>query len=159
MKNIFLGFCFIVSFVANAQLNKTLEEIEKLKIDKDLENASWGFCIIDNADGSLLIDKDKNKSLIPASSTKTITTATALAILGEDYKYTTQVFYSGVLKDSVLVGDIIIKGSGDPTLGSLKMENTVSDNQFFNTIILALKKLGIKKSIPSSDQKTILLSN
>jgi D-alanyl-D-alanine carboxypeptidase/D-alanyl-D-alanine-endopeptidase (penicillin-binding protein 4) len=145
MKNIFLGISFIICFVAHAQLTKTLEEIERLKIDKDLSNASWGGCIIDNTDGSLLLDKDKDKSLIPASSTKTITTATALALLGEDYKYTTQVYYSGTISDSILAGDIIIKGSGDPTLASLKMENTIDDAQFFNTIILALKKLSIKK--------------
>jgi D-alanyl-D-alanine carboxypeptidase/D-alanyl-D-alanine-endopeptidase (penicillin-binding protein 4) len=109
MKNIFLGISFIICFVAHAQLTKTLEEIERLKIDKDLSNASWGGCIIDNTDGSLLLDKDKDKSLIPASSTKTITTATALALLGEDYKYTTQVYYSGTISDSILAGDIIIK--------------------------------------------------
>ena len=139
---IFLVVCFQFSF---AQLQATKDEVEKLKTDILLQNASWGFCIIDNETGEILIDKDKNKSLIPASSTKTITTSTALALLGENFTFNTKVYYTGTINDAVLNGNIIVVGSGDPTLASSKLEGTVSEEKFVNDIISTLKKFGITK--------------
>lgn len=139
---LFLLFCFQFSF---AQLQATKDEVEKLKTTALLQNASWGFCIIDNSTGDIILDKDKNKSLIPASSTKTITTSTALALLGENYTFNTKVYYSGLIKDAVLTGNIIVVGSGDPTLASSKMDGTVSEEKFVSDIIAALKVLGITK--------------
>lgn len=146
MKNGIYLICllFVVGFT-QAQLATTQNLITSWKNDTDLQNASWAFCIIDNNSGNVLVDVDATRSLIPASSTKVITTATALALLGENFHYTTSVYYNGTIIDSVLNGNIIIKGSGDPTLCSSKMQDGLSKELFLSEIISALRSKGIRK--------------
>src|SRR5690606_27519443 len=55
---------------------------------------------------------------VPASNQKLLTTATALDALGSDYRYETVLFFDGAVRGDVLKGDLIIRGSGDPTFGS-----------------------------------------
>ena len=69
-------------------------------------------------DGEELIGYNAHQSLPSASTLKLITTATALAVLGPSYTYTTTLEYDGSIKDSVLTGNLYIHGTGDPSLGS-----------------------------------------
>lgn len=143
-KNLLFLLLFLVK-LSFSQLQNTNDVIEKLKLDSALQQASWGICIIDNSNGQIILEKDKSKSLIPASSTKTITTSTALALLGADYTYKTKVSYDGQLQNHILKGNLIIEGSGDPTIGSSKMDQATSEDAFINVIVGVLKKLEIQK--------------
>ena len=60
------------------------------------------------------------KVLIPASVMKLITSAAALELLGPDYTFKTLIGYTGSLnkRTGKLKGNIVIKGGGDPALGS-----------------------------------------
>ena len=49
---------------------------------------------------------------------KTVTTATALQLLGDDFQFETVLEYDGQVTDGVLSGNLYIRGGGDPTLGS-----------------------------------------
>ena len=69
-------------------------------------------------DGQELIGYNARQSLPSASTLKLITTATALAVLGAAYTYTTTLEYDGSIQDSVLSGNLYIRGTGDPSLGS-----------------------------------------
>ena len=85
-------------------------------------------------------DTDRLQS--PASVLKTVATATALEILGEDYRYPTTLEYDGILENGTLEGNLYIKGSGDPSLGSSHF--APGQNKFLSTWIAALQKAGIK---------------
>jgi D-alanyl-D-alanine carboxypeptidase/D-alanyl-D-alanine-endopeptidase (penicillin-binding protein 4) len=52
----------------------------------------------------------------PASTMKLVTTKAALDVLGPTFTWKTQAYANGVQTGDVLVGDLIIKGSGDPKL-------------------------------------------
>jgi D-alanyl-D-alanine carboxypeptidase/D-alanyl-D-alanine-endopeptidase (penicillin-binding protein 4) len=52
----------------------------------------------------------------PASLFKLATTLAALDLLGPGYTWTTPVWLNGRVRDGVLEGDLVIKGSGDPKL-------------------------------------------
>ncbi len=52
----------------------------------------------------------------PASVMKLVTTYAALDLLGPGHFWKTRVFTQGYLKDGVLHGNLLIKGSGDPKL-------------------------------------------
>ena len=69
-------------------------------------------------DGEELIGYNARQSLPSASTLKLITTATALAVLGPAYTFTTTLEYDGTIKDSTLTGNLYIRGTGDPSLGS-----------------------------------------
>ena len=48
--------------------------------------------------------------------------------MGHNYIYKTSLGYTGAVKNGVLNGDIIILGSGDPTLGSWRYIQTTEDS-------------------------------
>jgi len=122
-------------------VNKVLAEIKK---DKDFKPAGFGFFAIDSKTGQVISSYNPDKALRPASNQKLITTATVLELYGPDYKFETKLEYTGVIDTTthILHGNIIIKGGGDPTLGSKYFDET-KDNQFLTQWVEAVKKLHI----------------
>ena len=62
---------------------------------------------------------------IPASNVKLFTAATALARLGPDYRFATDFYAKGKVRDGVVRGDIYLKGYGDPLFVHEKMRDLV----------------------------------
>ena len=52
----------------------------------------------------------------PASVMKLVTTYAALELLGPAYRWKTEAWAAGALRDGVLEGDLVLKGYGDPKL-------------------------------------------
>lgn len=93
--------------------------LEQARANPALAGASIGLCLI-NSKGEVVKDVSATTSLIPASSLKTLTTATALEILGPDFHFTTELKSSAPIQDGIIQGDLVIVGGGDPML---KMED------------------------------------
>ena len=110
-----------------------------------LQHAHIGVSIVETKTNKLIFEKNPTKWFSTASTIKLITTSAALEILGEDYKFETKIFHTGEIKDCVLTGNLIIKGSGDPTLGSSRYNE--STGTIKTELALAFKKLNIKKII------------
>ncbi|MVM34318.1 D-alanyl-D-alanine carboxypeptidase/D-alanyl-D-alanine-endopeptidase [Spirosoma sp. HMF4905] len=96
-------------------------------------------------DGEELIGYNARMSLPSASTLKLITTATALAVLGSNYTYTTYLEYDGTIKDSVLTGNLYIRGTGDPSLGSWRFTNYYDLQALLKSWSEAVKSAGIRK--------------
>lgn len=96
-------------------------------------------------DGQELIGYNAHMSLPSASTLKLITTATALAVLGSTYTYTTTLEYDGVIKDSVLTGNLYIRGTGDPSLGSWRFIAYSDLTALLKTWSDAVKAVGIRR--------------
>jgi D-alanyl-D-alanine carboxypeptidase/D-alanyl-D-alanine-endopeptidase (penicillin-binding protein 4) len=125
-----------------AQLNTV---IENWKADKDLKSATLSFCVLDTKTGEVVSELNSHQFVIPASTLKVITTGAALGTLGPTYRYSTKIYHTGNFNKAtgVVSGDIIIYGSGDPTLQS---ENFTKDtNQVTDKWALILKEKGIKE--------------
>ena len=95
-------------------------------------------------DGQCLIDYNARQCLSTASTLKLITTATALAVLGPTYTYTTTLEYDGTLRDSVLTGNLYVRGTGDPSLGSGRFTDYADAPTLFTTWSDAVRAAGIK---------------
>jgi serine-type D-Ala-D-Ala carboxypeptidase/endopeptidase (penicillin-binding protein 4) len=80
-----------------------------------LEGAAIGFCLMD-ASGKVVEDHSAKTAFIPASTLKTVTTATALEIWGPEYQIETKLCATALPKQGTLEGDLIIVGGGDPML-------------------------------------------
>lgn len=145
----FLRFVFILFFISASFVGltaqKTNDAIIALAGDPALKNGTMSFTIFDRNTGDLVATHNPNISLIPASSLKILSCAFGLKTLGNDFKFKTTLETTGVIdKDGILHGDLILKGYGDPTLGS-EMTNSSSDlDNVLNSFVNAVKAAGIK---------------
>ncbi|SDN45484.1 D-alanyl-D-alanine carboxypeptidase/D-alanyl-D-alanine-endopeptidase [Bacillus sp. OK048] len=111
------------------QLNQLLNE------EPDLQGAIAGVSIRNAANGEIVYDHMGEIRLRPASNMKLLTAAAALSVLGQDYTFKTELLTDGEVKKKTLLGDLYLKGKGDPTL--LKED--------FDKMAVELKTMGIHK--------------
>src|SRR5687768_14999254 len=90
--------------------------IDSLVEAPEFANAHWGVLIVDPARADTLYSRNADKLFMPASNMKLVTGSVALAQLGPDYRFRTLFAAGGDIRDSVLHGDLLITGYGDPTL-------------------------------------------
>ncbi len=115
----------------------------ELKTDPMFKNAIIGILAVDD-NGRVVAEWNSNFPMLTASTMKTISTGVGLNVLGKDFRYKTQVAYTGSIKDSILKGDIVIIGGGDPTLGSADTVAFAIDS-IFGVWTNAIKDLGITR--------------
>ncbi len=119
--------------------------INKMFTDPVLRNANWGFVVYDTKTGKIVTSYNENAPLVPASTTKLLTTETAFSLLGTKYRWNTQLEYSGsVDSEGVLTGNLYIVGSGDPSLGGNR-GGAASYGQIVTQYMDAVRDKGIKK--------------
>ncbi len=129
-------------FSANSQNEDKLQLINIILDSEAFDYASVGVSVR-SLDGKEIVNIDSDKKLIPASSLKLITNFTALKVLGEEYRFKTRIGYTGNIDQSgTLEGNIVIIGSGDPTLGSKRFGKNW--NKTLSDIVNAIKAKGIK---------------
>ena len=92
------------------------KEMDDIFNDPNFNNANWGVVIQSLETGEYFYRRNENKLFIPASDLKLFTTAAALILLGPDYCFSTKILMNGKMDGSVLDGDLIIQGRGDPTI-------------------------------------------
>lgn len=121
-------------------------EIKAYQKDAVLKNTAWAICVKNITDNTIEAEYNSNISLMPASTQKLVTTAAALDMLGNDYRFETKLQYTGEINSAtgVLNGNLYIIGGGDPTLGSKRFGSQTDLNTFFNNFYTALNEKGIK---------------
>lgn len=125
---VYLGLFFSVLLSANGQteeknvkVSQTLHELQDdlnvIVNDPTFNNATIGVCVQSLKTGEYFYRHEENKVLLPASNVKLLTTSAALEYLGKDFTFTTGVYLDGTLKKGgEFVGNVIIRGAGDPTM-------------------------------------------
>lgn len=133
-----------LSVSAGSAQNGVASEIAKLGNDPGLSHAAWSFLAVYADTKDTIARHNEQMALPPASVMKTVSTSAALMMLGEDYTFKTRLYVRGsVTDDGILNGDLIIRGGGDPTLGSDKWQESIRDTLFVN-IYRQLRAQGIK---------------
>lgn len=89
--------------------------LQEARSSPELAGAAIGFSLL-NDKGEVVIDENATTALIPASAFKTLTTATALEILGPDFHFTTELKATAPIQSGILKGDLLVFGGGDPML-------------------------------------------
>ncbi|MFG3440196.1 D-alanyl-D-alanine carboxypeptidase/D-alanyl-D-alanine-endopeptidase [Nonomuraea sp. NPDC047897] len=92
------------------------QDINQILSDSRLTIARAGVVVRSATGGDELYNTDGGKLMIPASNTKLFTAAAAAETLGLDYRFTTSVLSAGRRAGSVLAGDLVLRGTGDPTM-------------------------------------------
>lgn len=153
MRSIFPSFYLLGVWLLFTVQSSRAQEIS-IKLEKAYEafiaspalsNGMSSFTVRNSSTGEVIFEKHSQIGLPTASTLKVITAITALDLLGEDFSFKTTLSHTGEIDSlGVLHGDLIVEGTGDPTLGSERYANTKPEvilNRFKEGII----QLGIKE--------------
>lgn len=136
----------VVGFSQQQSTNSVETALKTFVAQKDLSGAAISFHAIDLASGATIATHNSEMAIIPASTVKLFTTATAFQRLGPYFRPETKLYYTGTIsEEGVLSGNIIIKGGGDPTLGSKYFTKDGEERDFFHDWVKSIRELGITK--------------
>ena len=141
-----LRFFVLIAFFLVTILSYSQERAVHLFLsDTSMIHASASLCVKDADSGETITEYNPVKSLIPASVMKLITSGVALELLGPQYTFKTIIGYTGSLNKRTgrLSGNIIIRGGGDPALGSKYFEDHYRD--FLNSWVSGIMMIGITR--------------
>ena len=99
-------------------------QIEVTLNDPLLTSSNVGMKVVSLTTGEVLYEKNAEKLYHPASTMKLITAATALVKLGPNYRFRTTL-YTDRLEGRQVLGNIYLKGGGDPVFDSDDLEKMV----------------------------------
>jgi len=111
------------------------QTIERILQTTPLGRARAGVLVFDLDAKKPVYEHNADELLNPASNMKIVTTVAALARLGPDYRYPTEIYVAEEPVGGVVEGDIYLKGKGDPSL----------DTERLFRIVRQLKHLGLRE--------------
>ena len=139
-----LGLLCMAMVLPAQDIQKRLDKaVQNMLANEQLKHAITAFYVTDAKNNQVVYDLHSQLGLAPASAQKIFTAIAALELLGKDYRFKTEIGYSGQMKDSILNGNLYIVGYGDPSLGSWRFEGTRRANVLKN-ILAVIKQAGIK---------------
>jgi D-alanyl-D-alanine carboxypeptidase/D-alanyl-D-alanine-endopeptidase (penicillin-binding protein 4) len=103
-----------------------------------VQRAAWAVAVQSLDRHERLVDLHSRTLLVPASIAKLVSVASAADAVGWDYRFETTLRATGPVLDGTLRGDLLIVGSGDPTIGGRGGEDVTA-------WIQALKAAGIRR--------------
>jgi D-alanyl-D-alanine carboxypeptidase/D-alanyl-D-alanine-endopeptidase (penicillin-binding protein 4) len=141
-----LYLIFVLGSVSGQSLQQRIENaFNAFESDPQMSFATASLTVLNAASGEVIFSRNGSKGLAPASTLKTVTAAAAYHLLGRDFTWDTTLGYTGsIAPNGVLNGDIIISGSGDPSLGSERYDQTQS-HKMLQRWADAIKRAGISK--------------
>jgi len=101
---------------ASRSLDQLQHDIDAILGAPALQRGFWGVLVKPVDRDETWYAVNAGKLMMPASTLKIVTLAAAADKLGWDFRFETKVFVSGTTRAGVLHGDLIVVGSGDPSL-------------------------------------------
>ena len=150
---------FLVKSSAASARDVLNNSISTMFTDPVMRNAQWGFVVYDPKTKKVINSYNENASLIPASTTKLLTTEAAMSLFGKDYQWVTQLEYSGDIDENgILNGNLYIIGSNDPSLG-IGRAGASTYGALVSDFVKSIKELGIKRVKGDIILKTAVFRN
>ncbi len=124
--------------------SKIQDAFSQFQNQENVKHAISSLTVFDGKTGEPIYAANENIGLATASTMKVITAATALDFLGKNYQFKTTLYYTGAIDENgILNGNIIVAGTGDPTLGSDRYPETKAD-LVLSKWVAAIQKAGIQ---------------
>lgn len=126
MKKLFLLSTLLLSFQGFCQsiTQELTRAFQSFESDPQLRSALSSLYVVDLKTGKVIFDKNATTGMAPASTQKIVTAATAYEVLGPQFRYETRFGYTGKIVGKTLDGNLYLRPSGDPTLGSWRWNST-----------------------------------
>ena len=116
-------------------------DLDRLFSDPTLARALVGIRIESLSTVRLLYERNGQKLVVPASNMKLLTMAVAAEKLGWDYSFETRLEAAGRIQNGVLSGDLIVTGTGDPSI----VAQDLGAAALFGEWAAALRAAGIRR--------------
>ncbi|MDE7438156.1 MAG: D-alanyl-D-alanine carboxypeptidase [Muribaculaceae bacterium] len=116
--------------------------MEEFAAARGVNGGQSAFIVLDLNSGEVIASHNPAEPLVPASIMKSVTTAALLSHLDEDYRYETKIYTEGPVREGVLEGNLLVVGSGDPSLNSKYVDN---NSDICQEIANALRAAGISQ--------------
>lgn len=107
-----------------------------------IDSASTALMVTDLSDGKVIASLNASSPLIPASIMKAVTSASLIDHSGIDFRYHTKAYACGRISGDILDGNLLIVGSGDPSLNSPRGPESPD---FVKEVVDGLLKAGIRE--------------
>ena len=103
-----------------AQPAPSLEQrVQEIMQRPEFAHSHFGVKFIEAGTGRTVYAVNSEKLFVPGSTTKLLSTGTAMELLGADYRFHTKIYRTGpIKKDGTLDGDLVLVASGDLNLSS-----------------------------------------
>lgn len=131
----------LVAAPLSAQQTELPAPIARIIERAPADRAHWGIEVADAATGAVLIAHNADLLFIPASNTKLVIATAAAHYLDADFRYVTTLESAGDIVNGVLRGDLIVRGTGDPTISSRYADDVLS---IWEALADSLKARGIR---------------
>ncbi len=93
-----------------------LQEIDNAVAAPGVARGTWAVAVRSLRDGAPLLELNADALLVPASAAKLVTLAAAAEAVGWTYTFETTLTTVGSIEEGVLRGDLVVSGTGDPTI-------------------------------------------
>jgi len=103
-----------------------------------VQRAAWGIVVHSIDRNERIFNLNPRTLLVPASAAKLVGLAAAVDAVGWDFRFETSVRATAPLVDGTLHGDLLLVGSGDPSIGGRA-------GQALSVWVDALKALGLRR--------------
>ena len=117
-KYLFILLFSCLSVVSLAQDSLAIR-LDSLLQHPMFQTSQVGLMVYDLTADSVRYEYNSRQTMRPASTMKVVTAITALDHLGGDYQLRTRLYYTGMLEDGTLHGDIYCVGGFDPMVEPL----------------------------------------
>ena len=94
------------------------KDLDTILADPAIARALVGVRIESLRTGEVLFQRNSDKLVVPASNMKLLTMSVAAERLGWQYRFETRLEAAGPIENGILNGDLIVTGSGDPSIVS-----------------------------------------
>jgi D-alanyl-D-alanine carboxypeptidase/D-alanyl-D-alanine-endopeptidase (penicillin-binding protein 4) len=143
MKKIYILFLLISFSSCKAQKTITHQQaIQNFKNTKELQSAHIGISIRELNTGKEIISVNSNHSFAPASNLKLLYTLTAIDKFGKNYRFITNLYQTGKVKNNILNGNLIFQPCGDPSFASIRFKEDY--NKIIDEIINSISQKNIQ---------------
>ena len=113
---------------AAASAQPTLDlRLQQVMDRPEFAHAIWGVEFYDLGAKRTVYAVNRDRLFVPGSTTKLLTTGTALELLGPEHRFRTRVYRTGPVHRGTLEGDLVLVATGDPNLsGRLNADGTLA---------------------------------
>ncbi len=143
---LFLIITSITNLFSQNYINKIDKTVKNVSAHPNLQHGRWSVYAKNTENGKVVADYHSEKIMYPASNLKLVTSAVALDKLGSEFVVNTYLEHDGEINSKgELIGNLFIRGEGDPTLGSTEMDGVAHYDTLFQEWVNKLKNKGITR--------------